>query len=115
LLLETKCDDGRGSGPGLATSATTGWGLSQLRRRIAEAAREQARPALAPSLSRCKHHVTACLEALRRAHSSVLFQEPPELLALGLREALDQLGEMVGAICTDDLLDRIFSRFCIGK
>ncbi len=45
----------------------------------------------------------------------VLFEEPPELLALELREALHQLGEMVGAVHTEDLLDRIFSRFCIGK
>ena len=29
--------------------------------------------------------------------------------------ALEQLGEMVGAVYTEDLLDRIFSRFCIGK
>ena len=40
---------------------------------------------------------------------------PPEILALELREALHQLGEMVGAVYTEDLLDRIFSRFCIGK
>ena len=45
----------------------------------------------------------------------MLFEEMPELLALELREALHQLGEMVGAVYTDDLLDRIFSRFCIGK
>ena len=45
----------------------------------------------------------------------MLYEEPPELLALELRSALDQLGEMVGAVYTDDLLDRIFSRFCIGK
>jgi tRNA modification GTPase len=45
----------------------------------------------------------------------VLFEEPPELLALELRSTLEQLGEMVGAVYTDDLLDRIFSRFCIGK
>jgi tRNA modification GTPase len=38
-----------------------------------------------------------------------------ELLAAGLRLALDDLGEIVGAVYTDDLLDRIFSRFCIGK
>jgi tRNA modification GTPase len=36
-------------------------------------------------------------------------------VALALRGALDQLGEMVGAVYTNDLLDRIFSRFCIGK
>ena len=41
--------------------------------------------------------------------------DPPELTASALRAALDQLGEMTGAIYTNDLLDRIFSRFCIGK
>jgi tRNA modification GTPase len=55
------------------------------------------------------------LQGLRRAHHAVLFAEPTEILALELRTALDQLGEMVGAVYTDDLLDRIFSRFCIGK
>jgi tRNA modification GTPase len=45
----------------------------------------------------------------------VVFEEPPELLALELREGLQQLGEMVGAVYSDDLLDRIFSRFCVGK
>jgi tRNA modification GTPase len=37
------------------------------------------------------------------------------LLALELRKTLDAIGEMVGAVYTNDLLDRIFSRFCIGK
>jgi tRNA modification GTPase len=45
----------------------------------------------------------------------VLFEDSPELLALELRGGLAQLGELVGAVFTDDLLDRIFSRFCIGK
>jgi tRNA modification GTPase len=66
-------------------------------------------------LSRCRHHVEACLTHLRQAHAFVLHEEPPELLALELRLALEQLGEMVGAVYTDDLLDRIFSRFCMGK
>ena len=38
-----------------------------------------------------------------------------ELLALELRVALDQIGEMTGTIYTNDLLDRVFGRFCIGK
>jgi tRNA modification GTPase len=59
--------------------------------------------------------VEASLGHLRRAHAVVLFEDPPELLAVELREALEQLGEMVGAVYTDDLLDRIFSRFCVGK
>jgi tRNA modification GTPase len=38
-----------------------------------------------------------------------------ELVAAEIRAALDALGEVVGAICTDDVLDRVFSQFCIGK
>jgi tRNA modification GTPase len=115
LGVATKCDAGA-PGPGLlATSAVSGFGLGLLRSVLAERVAARAEPPLAPSLSRCRHHVEACLVGLRRAHALVLEQMPPELLALELRGALDQLGEMVGAVYTDDLLDRIFSRFCIGK
>ncbi len=38
-----------------------------------------------------------------------------ELVAAEVRAALEEIGKVVGAIYTDDLLDRIFSRFCIGK
>ncbi|MFN3813014.1 MAG: tRNA uridine-5-carboxymethylaminomethyl(34) synthesis GTPase MnmE [Aquificaceae bacterium] len=39
----------------------------------------------------------------------------PELLMLDIREALSHLEEVVGIITTEDVLDSIFSRFCIGK
>jgi tRNA modification GTPase len=97
------------------TSARTGRGIADLRRLLADRAKNARAPALAPSLSRCRHHVEKALNHLRAAHHVVLFDEPAELFALELRLALDQLGEMVGAVYTDDLLDRIFSRFCIGK
>lgn len=115
LLVNTKCDQASGKVGGMDTSATTRLGLEQLREAIVEQARALICPALAPSLSRCRHHVTACLDGLRRAHAVVLYEDPTEMLALELRGALDHLGEMVGAVYTDDLLDRIFSRFCIGK
>jgi tRNA modification GTPase len=115
VAIATKCDREPAPAEMLATSAVTGVGVASLRALLAEQARRQKQPALAPSLSRCRHHVESCLEQLRRAHSIVLFEEPPELLALELRGALEQLGEMVGTVYTDDLLDRIFSRFCIGK
>jgi tRNA modification GTPase len=115
VVVSTKCDL-TAPPPGLlATSTVTGAGLDALRELLAQRAAAHTQPALAPSLSRCRHHVDACLAHLRQAHATVLFEEPPELLALELRGALDQLGEMVGAVYTDDLLDRIFSRFCMGK
>ncbi|HEU5091717.1 MAG TPA: hypothetical protein VFT30_03485, partial [Nitrospira sp.] len=39
----------------------------------------------------------------------------PEFVAVDLRAAADALGEIVGAITSDEVLDRIFSEFCIGK
>jgi tRNA modification GTPase len=115
LGVATKCDAGAPAAGLLATSAVSGFGLGLLRSVLAERVAARAEPPLAPSLSRCRHHADACLAALRRAHAIVLEQMPPELLALELRGALDQLGEMVGAVYTEDLLDRVFSRFCIGK
>jgi tRNA modification GTPase len=115
LGVATKCDLASPL-PGLAaTSAATGAGVAALRAELAERARNRPASALVPGLSRCRHHVEACLDHLRRAHGIVLFEDPPELFALELREALEQLGQMVGAVYTDDLLDRVFSRFCIGK
>jgi tRNA modification GTPase len=115
IMVATKCDRGAPSAGMVPTSATTGEGIDALRLLLGERARQLATPALAPSLSRCRHHVAACLEHLRRAHALVLNSEPPELLALEVRGALDELGEMVGAVYNDELLDRVFSRFCIGK
>jgi tRNA U34 5-carboxymethylaminomethyl modifying GTPase MnmE/TrmE len=114
VRVATKCDVIAPPDGVLATSAVTGAGLEKLRTLLAEHARRRA-PALAPSLSRCRHHVEAALESLRRAHNAALFDDPPEVLALELRGALEQLGAVTGAVHTDDLLDRIFSRFCIGK
>jgi tRNA modification GTPase len=115
LPIGTKADLGSVPTDILATSAATGQGLTELLEVVRQWSAMRKLPPLAPSLSRCQGHVQACLDHLRRAHGLVLFEDPPELLALELREALERLGEMVGAVYTDDLLDRIFSRFCIGK
>jgi tRNA modification GTPase len=115
VYIATKCDLLTPPSDWFATSAHTGQGIAELRNLLAKRASTRPPSALAPSVSRCKHHVTLCLDHLRRAHAIVLEEDPPEILALELREALQQLGEMVGAVYTDDLLDRVFSRFCIGK
>jgi tRNA modification GTPase len=98
-----------------ATSVVTGYGLDELRTRLAQQVRQSRHSPLAPSSSRCRHHIDVCLQHLRNAHAIVLNEEMPELLALELRLALDELGAMSGAVFTDDLLERIFQRFCIGK
>ena len=62
------------------------------------------------------------LDALRRTRDHIEAgarllseQQAAELLAEELREAQLDLGEITGAFTTEDLLDRIFSSFCIGK
>lgn len=60
------------------------------------------------ALAKAEESLRGGIEACRRG-------EPEELVALDLRQALDALGEIVGETATEDILSRIFSRFCIGK
>ena len=53
--------------------------------------------------------------ALTHAIASLDAKMPSELIALDLRGSLDAVGEIVGKTTTEDILDRIFSQFCIGK
>ncbi|QEL14361.1 tRNA uridine-5-carboxymethylaminomethyl(34) synthesis GTPase MnmE [Limnoglobus roseus] len=101
--------------PAVAASVVSPDGTLALRERLADKVQALSRSSTAPSQSRCRHHVEAAIDSLQRAHGHVFHDDPQELLALELRKALDQIGEMVGAVYTNDLLDRIFSRFCIGK
>jgi tRNA modification GTPase len=53
--------------------------------------------------------------AMERAVLAIQNGIPSELLALEIGTAIDHLGEVIGTTTADDLLDRIFSQFCIGK
>lgn len=69
---------------------------------------------VAATAARCRESVRVALESLTRAAS--LADTPfEELLASEIRTALDALGIIVGATYTEDILDSIFSRFCVGK
>jgi tRNA modification GTPase len=54
-------------------------------------------------------------EALQRVLTGLDSGITGDFLAMDIRQALHYLGEITGAITTDDLLENIFSRFCIGK
>jgi tRNA modification GTPase len=70
---------------------------------------------LASTGSRCRDCLNAASRSLRRAHELAAGGHDDTLIALELRAALDELGVITGQTYTDDILDRIFSRFCIGK
>lgn len=54
-------------------------------------------------------------QAIDRAIACINRQESLEFVAFELRDALNHLGEITGETCTEEILDQIFSRFCIGK
>ena len=111
-------DAAQGVNAPLETSAATGFGVETLGRRIADRLRaEMENGEIVPSTAvRCQESLREANDALRRALAlldGALFDEV--LVAAEIRVALDRIGLVVGAVHTEDLLDRIFSRFCVGK
>jgi tRNA modification GTPase len=52
---------------------------------------------------------------LEEAENAATFEATIDIVAEGLRSAARAISEILGANYTEDLLDRIFSKFCIGK
>jgi tRNA modification GTPase len=97
----------------VAVSAITGEGIENLRRKIAPSiAREE--PGFITSI-RHEQLLREALEALAQARDAVEFGIPHEMLLLDLYAALRPIDAITGATTADDILNRIFSTFCIGK
>jgi tRNA modification GTPase len=120
LIVWTKCDlapdnDKRPAKEPTAihTSSLTGAGIAELRTKIATALTTQPSDTrtIVGTAERCRDSLTRALESINRART--IAEE--DLIAAELRLALDELGLVAGVIYTDDILDRIFTRFCIGK
>lgn len=122
LVVLTKCDAPRqsecvlSSNP-IETSSLTGHGMTALReemRRRTLAASRNTGDVVAGTAARCAESLRLAGESLQRArHVAAADQE--ELAAAEIRTTLEELGKVVGAVYTEDVLDRIFSRFCVGK
>ena len=120
IAVLTKCDR-----PTLAelplrairTSTVTGEGLDDLRLAIGESivSRDIDAQWVGGTAVRCRDNLRRCGESLGRATELVRDRRGEELISAEIRIALDELGKVVGAVYTDDVLGRIFSRFCIGK
>ncbi len=94
-------------------SAITGEGFSSLKKQLVVPGEEKEPPLVA--LLRHKNALERAERAMQRALQSAKENAHVEFLAADIREALDALGEMVGETTTDNILDQIFNRFCIGK
>jgi tRNA modification GTPase len=71
-------------------------------------------PDLIPTL-RQKQIIERMVSSLSSAHQLSEQNLSPEFIALDLQRALEELGSLIGITTTEDVLDRVFSRFCIGK
>ena len=114
LLIANKADLGH-SGPegALLISAKTGSGMDELRARLADAARRMTESSGAPPLTRARHRAAllSATEHLIAAEQAEL----PELRGEDLRLAMRALGRITGHVGVEDILDTVFSSFCIGK
>ena len=113
LRVHSKCDLVRGEG--LNVSAVTGEGLDALKEAIASRLAARAEAVDEPSAdasARRGELLGAAQVALARAAGGV-----PDLVlaANGARAAAESLGRLAGKVYADDLLDTLFSRFCVGK
>ncbi len=59
--------------------------------------------------------VTSSLNSINEAIKSVEEEVPLEMIAADIKESYDTLGEIIGATYKDELLDELFSNFCLGK
>ncbi|MBI2150720.1 MAG: GTP-binding protein, partial [Acidobacteria bacterium] len=99
-------------------SAKTGQGLDTLREAIRAfllAQRTDTTDDLVLTSARQHEAVRCAIESFRGAATALVSGVPHEMALLDLYRGLSGLDEMTGDVVTDDILDRIFSTFCIGK
>lgn len=102
----------------IAVSALTGHGVDRLRDAVFDALAPRGELELQGEFITSLRQANLLLEALpmlEKAHNSVLENVPHELLLLDLYCALQPIDAITGATTADDILNRIFADFCIGK
>jgi tRNA modification GTPase len=102
----------------VATSSATGEGIELLRKELRQKILSLGNvggDVIAGTAARCRKSLVTALECLHHAASLLEQKAGEEFVADEIRLSLEELGRVAGAVYTDDVLDRIFSRFCVGK
>ncbi len=118
LVVRNKCDLGRHSAEPYATSAVTGEGIPELRQAILKSVAPEGAFERETGFITSLRHEQLLREAARyleKAQGAVEAVIPHEMLLLDLYAALRPIDAITGATTADDILNRIFSTFCIGK
>jgi tRNA modification GTPase len=104
--------------PVVKTSVLTGEGLNELKKTMVSSVLVNNIDLSASDVVftiRQRVVLSRALDILEQTSDSLNEGIGYELVAIDLRKALDTIGEITGEVLTDDILDRIFSEFCIGK
>ncbi len=101
----------------IETSALTGEGISQLREAILTLIRGEGKEVESGLMTNVRQQqaVSETLQALRGGEQAIAAEVPHEMLLIDLHSALRSLDALTGATTADDILNLIFSTFCIGK
>ena len=116
LNVTSKCDLGRGGG--LNVSAKTGEGLDELKRAIVAKLEEKVAAADegdVPEGDVAAYHESLVMLDGGRETQGARPEEDLVLMANAVRSVAERLGVAVGATYSTDMLDKLFSRFCVGK
>ena len=113
LAVRTKCDLSAVAGDGLAVSSKTGAGIESLKREIAGRLSRLVNDAVEPS-SAAPDGLIAAL-SLVPPPEAFAADADPVLLGNQFRILADRLGGLIGATYSEDLLENLFTRFCVGK
>jgi tRNA modification GTPase len=118
VAIRSKADLGGELRGGLATSASTGAGLAELRRRVlavAGVADQEGSEQAFVTTARQRALAAASRDAFAAARAGRAASRPAEVIAVELREAVRSLAELRGVEVGERVLDEVFARFCIGK
>ena len=64
---------------------------------------------------RHKNQIQKAIKNLDKAKKSLIENMPIDIVAIGLKDVLEDLGEITGEVATEEIINEIFSRFCLGK
>ena len=104
--------------PVVNTSVLTGEGLDRLRKTVVSEILESNVDISASDIvftMRQKIVIGKAIEIIGQISDSLAEGVGYELIAMDLRRAVDTIGEVTGEVVTDDILDVVFSTFCVGK
>ena len=116
-MLNNEVSSSNNKADTLYISAKTGFGLNELKKRLISSQKDLSSDSDQTIVTNFRHYLALrdASSSLGKVRASLQLGLTPDLLAEDLRDTLRHLGSITGEVTTDEVLGRIFERFCIGK